>query len=208
MSKKTDAIYYQNFINSIDCACRASRLLATTLENFNHAEVMDRVKEMHVIENEADKCRHEISELLVNAFITPLERDDIMEISHHLDDIVDALDDALMRIYMYDVKSIKPEALEMIKVVIKACDVLKQVTLELQSFKKSKTIRENMILINSLENEGDKIFMQAIRKLYTDENIATRDIIIWKDIYNYLERCLDSCEKTTKIIEITMLKNS
>ncbi len=208
MSKKTDAIYYQNFINSTDCSCRAARLLHSIFENFNYEEVIDRMKEMHAIENEADKYRHDISELLADAFITPLERDDIMKISHHLDDIVDALDDALMRVYMYNVKSIKDEAVEMIKIVIETCDVLKQVTSELQNFKKSTTIRKNMSLINSLENQGDKIFLQAVRKLYVDENISTRDIIIWKDIYNYLERCIDSCEKTIKIIEIAMLKNS
>lgn len=207
MSKKSDAVYYDNFIHCIDCACRASRLLADYLADFDPAQVEEQMDAIHSIENEADQYRHDISALLVDAFITPLERDDIMSISHMLDDIVDSLDDVLMRIYMCNITEIRPEAIQFVSLAIQSCDLLKKVMEEFQNFKKSKTIHQNLIAVNSLENEGDKLYLESMRRLHTSD-LPTIDIISWRDIYHYLERCLDSCESAAHMIEVAMMKNS
>lgn len=207
MSKKTDAIYYENYLSCVDCACRSARLIHAFFKDFDTNRVEEEMEKMHAIEREADKHRHAMSKMLGESFITPIERDDMMSISHNLDEIVDALDDVLMRIYMCDIKEIKEDAILLTEIAIKACDLLKEVMLEFENFKRSKTIKENLVAVNTAEDEGDRIFLHAMRKLHVEEH-SVIDIVSWRDIYRYLERCIDSCEHAADVIELAMMKNS
>ena len=55
--------------------------------------------EMHKIEHEADLKKHDLLNTLAKAFITPIEQEDIMQISRNLDDLTDKIEDVLIRIY-------------------------------------------------------------------------------------------------------------
>ena len=65
----------------------------------------------HEIERSADERRHDLTDKLTKAFITPIEREDIVTLSHHIDEVTDKLEEVLIRIYINNVKTIRPEAL-------------------------------------------------------------------------------------------------
>src|SRR5699024_5681953 len=143
------------------------------------------ISKIHEIEHEGDQKRHELVEALAKSFITPIEREDIMELSRNIDDVTDAVEDIALRIYMCNVKTIRSEAIEMAKMAINACSVLKELMTEFENFKKSKELKRLVIEINKLESDGDLLYMKSIRDLHTTEKDPIA-LIAWRDIYNYM----------------------
>ena len=82
MSKKQDEFYFNNFIECADYACNAAHLLEDVMDNFDPDSLPGRLDEMHRLEHAADECKHKMIDVLAKAFITPIEREDIIELSH------------------------------------------------------------------------------------------------------------------------------
>ncbi len=71
---------------------------------------------------------------------------------------------------------------------------------------KPTNLAERIIAVNSLENEGDRMFRDTIAGLFDGEMRCT-DIIKWKGISELLEGAVDECEHGANVIESIVLKN-
>ena len=207
MSKKSDSYYFQNFIECVECGCQAAKMLEDNLNHFDTGLLQDKLDELHRIEHDADKKKHEMMAVLVKAFITPIEREDIILLSQSIDEVTDKIEDVLIRIYINNVQQIRPEALTFIKVIIRCCEALKEVMEEFADFRKSKTLHGLIIEINALEEEGDRLFIESMRKLHAEVTDPI-EIIAWREIYVYLEKCCDACEHVADVVESVIMKNT
>ena len=84
---------------------------------------------------------------------------------------------------------------------------IQEVMEEFADFKKSKTLHGLIIEINALEEEGDRMFIDSMRKLHTEVKDPI-EIIAWREIYVYLEKCCDACEHVADIVESVIMKNT
>ena len=208
MSKKSDSYYFQNFIECVECGCQAAKMLEDNLNHFDTGLLQDKLDELHRIEHDADKKKHEMMAVLVKAFITPIEREDIILLSQSIDEVTDKIEDVLIRIYINNVQQIRPEALAFIKVIIRCCEALKEVMEEFADFRKSKTLHGLIIEINALEEEGDRLFIESMRRLHAEGDPIPIEIIAWREIYVYLEKCCDACEHVADVVESVIMKNT
>ena len=207
MAKKGDRYYFDNFTACVECSCRAAKLLGDTLRNYSKTELSEKRKQIHEIEHEADMKKHDLMNMLNKAFITPIEREDIVSLAQNLDDITDTIEDVFLRLYICNIDAIKDNAIAMINLVIAACEALKAATEEFPEFRKSTKLKEYLIRINDLEEEGDNLYIEGMRELHAGgENPLT--VIAWRDIYSYLERCMDACEHAADVMETVIMKNS
>ena len=207
MAKKSDNYYFENFIQCVECGCQAAMMLEENLANFDVNRLSENLDELHKIEHDADKKKHEMMGVLVKAFITPIEREDIILLSQCIDEVTDQIEDVLIRIYINNVHTIRPEALQFTKVIIRCCKVLKEIMEEFANFKKSKTLHGLIIEINALEEEGHRLFIDSMRRLHT-EVTDPLEIIAWREIYNFLEKCCDACEHVADAVESVIMKNT
>ncbi len=207
MSKKSDQYYFDNFIACTNCACQAARMLEENLNNFQVETLMENLDALHQIEHEADQKKHEMMGVLVKAFITPIEREDIILLSQGIDEVTDKIEDVLIRVYINNVRSIRQDAVEFTKVIIRCCETLKKMMEEFADFKKSKEIYQRIVDINALEEEGDRLFIRSMRRLHT-EVADPIEIIAWREIFVYLEKCCDACEHVADAVESVIMKNS
>ncbi len=207
MAKKQDAFYFDTFVSAVDCACRAADILNDTMKNYAPEALGERLGVMHEVENEADCKKHELMEVLAKAFITPIEREDIMLLSRNIDDLVDDIEDVIIRLYCNNIKTIRPDALNTAELIAKCTRVVKSLMQEFANFKHSKMLRQYMIDINTLEEEADKLFINSVRELHV--NCADpMEVFAWHELYRYLEHCMDSCEHVAEIVESVVMKNS
>ena len=148
-----------------------------------------------------------MTDKLARAFITPIEREDIVELSQNIDTMTDQVEDVLMRIYMGNVQEIEPDALEMTDVVIQCCEKVRDLLKTFSDFRHSKEMKNRIIEINDLEETSDRLFMKSMRKLHTECSDPLH-IIVWREIYIYLERCADAWEDVADTVASGVMKNS
>lgn len=207
MAKKQDDFYFQNFITCAEFSSQAAHLLKDILSDFRPEETKKRLDELHAIEHAADEKKHELNDKLVKAFITPIEREDIASLSQQIDNLTDKIEEVFIRIYINNVSKIRPEALEMLDIVIRCCEEICGLMREFANFRRSKELKDRIIRINSLEEEADRLYIANMRALHSEERDVL-EIIAWREIYSYLEKCADACEHAADVVEGVVMKNS
>lgn len=207
MSKKQDSFYYENFSECVACACQAAHYLEDTLKSFDPQRLHDVLDGLHQVEHAADEKKHELSNVLARAFITPIEREDILLLSQSIDEITDKIEDVMLRLWCNNIQSIRPDAIELGAVLINCCEELRLLLDEFADFHKSKKLREYIIHINTMEEQADKLFIESMRRLHTTCTDPL-EIISWREIYIYMEKCADACEHVADAVESVIMKNS
>jgi uncharacterized protein Yka (UPF0111/DUF47 family) len=207
MANKAHYNYFSGFAASAECACRAAALLDETIRDFKAEEVVVRMDEIHRIEHEADQLKHTALEHLAREFLPPIERSDISTLQNELDNVVDGIDEVMRLLNMFHVTSLRPDTARFSEHLARCCGVLNEVVCEFCNFKKSKTIKEKIILVNTLESEGDTLHYDAVKLLFSSSEDAL-SVMVWKNIYDCFESCFDACEHVADVIEEVILANN
>ncbi|HHX68508.1 MAG: DUF47 family protein [Miniphocaeibacter sp.] len=199
--------YYDGFVRMSKKAQECAYYLNNEFKNFDKSILESKIKEIHAIEHESDEIKHEIMENLVKEFLPPIEREDIMNITHFLDNVTDNLEEVLINLYILNIDSITDRAIELSELIIECVETMYKCIEELHNFKKSKTLLSLIISVNTIEEEGDTLYLKTMNELYR-KNSDPIYIMTWSKIYDLLEKCLDSCEAVADELEVIILKNS
>ncbi|HJX49702.1 MAG TPA: DUF47 family protein [Gaiellaceae bacterium] len=160
-------------------------------------------REIKELEHEGDRFTHEVIDLLNRTFITPFDRDDMYRLITVLDDICDNIDDAAEKITGYGVREIRSQATEQAHVIHRSASKLREAIAELEGFKDSRRV---LIELRELEDEGDRIALQAISELFNGGTDAIT-LVRWKDIHESLEEAVNACENAADVLEAILVKN-
>ncbi|MCH4240271.1 MAG: DUF47 family protein [Oscillospiraceae bacterium] len=207
MTKKKSP-YYDGFVSMIDYSCKAAAELQNVLEHFDTEALPKKREEMHQIEHSADNEKHKMMQQLAREFITPIEREDIIELAQAIDDITDCIEDVLMRVYMYHMQSIRPEAREFAQLIVKCCGLLKAVLSEFYNFRKETHIHDSVVEVNTLEEDGDRLYVATVHQLYGENTVEPEVKLGWVRTFDCLEECCDSCEHVANLVESIIMKNT
>lgn len=206
MAKKNNP-YFDDFMAMIECSCRAAEHLQDTLNNFNPKELKEKCKVMHEIENQGDDMKREMLKRLTKEFIPPIDREDIIEMSNELDNVTDKIEDIMMHVYIYNIRKIHPDALIYTEIIGRYCNALQKAVMEFPRFRKSTILEEMIVEINLIEEEGDRLYLKAVRELFKNETNPV-EIIVWSKILDLMEDCCDTCKHVSNVMEQVMMKNA
>lgn len=200
--------YYNTFEEMIDYSHKAALFLQDTLTNFDRETLAEKRIQLHAIEHSSDEVKHNMMHKLAKEFITPIEREDIIELAQEIDDITDRIEDVLLSVYMYNFSSVREESLQFADIIVKCCVQLKAALAKFYNFRKAAPdILTKLIDVNTLECEGDELYIEAVHRLYV-EDCEALETFAWTRVFDQLEKCCDSCEHTANMIERIMMKNS
>jgi predicted phosphate transport protein (TIGR00153 family) len=194
--------YFRLFSEYADNLDEAARLLVDLMNDF--ADVKSKARRMLELEHVGDKIVHDIVRRLNKTFITPLDREDIYSLAATLDEILDSIEAAADMMLLYRIATPTTQAVEQAAVIARQTAVLKTA---IDNLEKRKGLDEHWIEVHRLENDGDRLYRDAVAELF-DGDMKCTDIIKWKDIYSTLEHAIDDCEHVANIIESIVLKNS
>jgi len=207
MARKKDSNYFATFVELVNYSCEAARLLYDIMNDYNPDELEEKMKLMHNIEHAGDVERHIMMKKLAKEFITPIEREDIIAMADAIDNVTDYIEDVLMRMYMFNIRTIREDALTMAGIIVRCCESLREALREFHNFRKSPTLHNLIVEINRMEEEGDELFVKATRKLYVSGKDPI-EVYGWGRTLHYMEICCDACEDAANIIESIVMKNS
>ena len=200
--------YFKLFETGIEISNKAAKALQSALSGSEINEAgIHKLKE---IEHEGDKLVHDASNLISDAFITPIERPDMMNMVASIEALTDSIDDIANQIYMMHIEKKDETSDKFVDLIVKACEELSKLMDSFKQFKKNQTeIHKINILVNHIEEEGDALFTSAIRKLFDPANPTdTFDIIRKQNLYNSFENALDCCEDVADIVESIIISNT
>jgi len=200
-----DEKFFDMFERASSNLGKAGQAFTDLLKDFTDIE--QKVKNIKDIEHEGDIITHEIFDKLNRTFITPIDREDIHQITSEVDDVLDFILATADRLSLYKIKKPTPEAVKLTEVLVSAIEILGKAVYSLKDRSHSRRTLDYCVEINRLENEGDMIHKSAIAELFADGKDAI-EIIKWRDIYDHLEEAIDMCEDVADTVEGIVVKNA
>ena len=161
---------------------------------------------MKEYETKGDTYVHEVIKELNNAFITPIEREDILALTMSMDDVLDGIEHTAALFEMYSITTADDFMLKFVE-AIKMCSHEIEDSINLLINKKLPQIRQHAIKIKDYESQCDGIQRQSIKHLFSVEKDPIR-IIQYKEIYENLEDIADYCQNVANTLETIIMKNA
>lgn len=158
-----------------------------------------------VFEQKGDDLVSKLLALLNTTYITPLDREDFVELAVSLDDVIDGLHACAVRLQLYNVQATTPTMLQFMADIRTAADEIEQAIQKLR-VGDLVHIRHHLKQLNVLEKQGDQILHEALRRLFAEHTDAL-EVIKLKEIYEILENVTDRCEDVADVLESVILKN-
>lgn len=166
-----------------------------------------KIKELEKLEHRGDELTHDIIAELHKAFITPIDREDIFLIAKETDNIIDNIEATAHRFSMFNITKTTEDAQKMAGLIVASAQKLAEIMHDLRKIKKIAIDNQLVVEINRLENEGDQIYRNAVKDLYSG-NFDPLTVIKWREILDHLENTLDALEDVANIVEGIAMKNT
>jgi len=167
--------------------------------------VRERVGIISDFEHQGDAITHQIMTQLYRSFITPIDREDIAQLAHALDDITDFIQAVAETMYLYKVDQPTGTARELVDLIVEAVQEVEKAVSAISVRIERKNILQQCIEINRLENLGDQFYRSLMSELFASSNDIAA-LIKWREIYGYMEGVLDRCEDVANILEGICIK--
>jgi len=195
--------YIEQSADNVRDAANVYASLAKATSRNDIARVRDELKQL---EHVGDKLTHTIFEELNRSFITPFDREDIYSLTKRMDDVLDLMDHVADILVIYGIERIDDGMAMLLDVTKRAVEDIHK---SIHSLRKMSYdgIRDQLVNVHALENEGDRLYRHFIGNLYAEEKDAIR-LMKYSSIYNELEQTIDKCEDLMNVVEAILLKQA
>ena len=181
---------------------RAADLLDQMLRGYPETKMLAR--EILLCEQEGDRITHDVIQRLNQTFVTPIDREDILELASGLDDVVDFTEEVADYLGLYKVEAPMEQAQRLAHILLQAT---RQVSEAIPRMRDFKDISHYTGEIHRLENEADRVTREAIASLF-DNGIDPMVVLRWKDLFERLEDAIDATELVANVLSGIVIKNS
>ena len=200
--RSSDREFFDLFERAGANIVRAAELLDEMLASYpEHPEL---ARDILACEHDGDQITHDIISRLNQSFVTPIDREDILQLASALDDIVDYTEEVADYLGLYKIEAPMAQSQRLAGVLR---DATRQISAAIPLIRTFKDISQHMVEVHRLENEGDRIVREAIASLF-ESGIDPMVVIRWKDIFERLENAIDSTERAAFILEGIVIKNA
>jgi len=195
--------FFTLFLKHANIVLQASQLLVEGAQSGN-SQLAKNAARIKQLEREGDEIIHDTFTRLNQTFITPLDPEDIHELSSRLDDVLDDIEDAAYRLSAYKLDPIPPSVVELCQVVH---DSAKSLVKAFEALNRDAPVLEHCIEVNRLEDYADQMLRQAVAALFEHERDPIA-LIKLKEVYEFLEDTTDRCEDVADVLQNVVVKNS
>ncbi|WP_462408861.1 DUF47 domain-containing protein [Neobacillus sp. Marseille-QA0830] len=202
--KKNDK--FSALLNNISANLKESSNFFADYKLKNISDLKIFSEKMKEYESKGDSFVHEIIKELNDAFITPIEREDILHLAMSMDDVLDGLEATAALFEMYSITQ-ADDFMQQFVVSIQGSVEEIDAAVALLSNKKLPQIREHAIKIKDYESKCDNVLRSSIKNLFNVEKDPIR-IIQYKEIYENLEDIADYCQTVANTLETIIMKNA
>jgi hypothetical protein len=198
--------FYDLFEQATSNLVVAAKKLVDLFDNYENVEA--KAKELKELEHGGDVITHEIIARLHRTFVTPIDREDITQLTHSMDDVMDFIEAAARTAFLYGITQPTERARELARIVLKMAVKLNEVVPRLRRRDQYFWILKQCVEINTLENDADDVQHAALAELFEVCHLNACEVIKWREIYEHLESATDRGEDIANVLEGIVLKHA
>jgi len=161
-----------------------------------------KIKEAELV---GDQIAKNLYKTLSSTFITPFDREDIFELIHATDSVLDLMYGAAKQTHLYKLMVIPDEFRDMADTIRKASIEINTAFNGLRDVLNLSKYKDNCHRIGELEEHADDINHRYLAKLFQEEKDAI-ELIKKKDILAALEKAVDRCDDVADILSSVIIK--
>ncbi|MCK4368837.1 MAG: DUF47 family protein, partial [Dehalococcoidales bacterium] len=158
--------FYDLFQASAQNMVQAAKSLKEMVNTWEHVE--GKVGEITELEHQGDSITHEIMARVHRTFVTPFDREDIVQLAHVLDDVTDFIHAAADAMLLYKVDRPGKRAQELADIIVQATEEVERVMPQLKKRIVLSQVLKRCVEINRLENVADRVYRSAMAELFAD----------------------------------------
>ena len=189
---------------SADAARQSTRALIAMLNQKSSSPSLD---EFRVARRREKEIMAQISQALVNTFVTALEREDIEGLSAALYKIPKTVEKFAERYVMFADRLGEVDYASRAVLLEKAAGVIVEMVAQLRKGMRLEEMKALNDRMQAIESEADRLILILYQDLFTNERDASR-LILRKDLFELLEKAIDRCRDAGNVIYAIVLKNS
>lgn len=196
--------FYTLLESSAGAASESAQALQTLLEAHGEPMLLDSFRAARRREKD---LAGQISEALVNTFVTALDREDIEAMSSALYRIPKTIEKFAER-YVIVAKRIEGIDFASRAVLLtSATGAVVEMVAELRNGMNISRMRKLQDRLQATESEADRLLLEPYRDLYLASDDPVR-VMLAKDLFELMEKAIDRCRDVGNVIYSIVLKNS
>ena len=196
--------FYGLLEQSADAAHESAKALQALVTQTDHAPVMAAFAATRAREK---ALAAQISEELVNTFVTALDREDIEALNSALYKIPKTVEKFAERYEIVAARLSDVDFAQRAQVLEQASAVVSEMIGELRRGLRIDPVKKLQDRLQTLESEGDRMLLAPYRTLYVEGNDAMKAMLA-KDLFELLEKAIDKCRDVGNIVYSIVLKHS
>lgn len=158
------------------------------------------------IKHKSSDATHHTVEALNQTFITPIEREDILNITLSLNKITKRILRSAVSFRVYRINKFPEDMRYQAEILMAATNEVKTCIEQLRTLRKPNALAESHKRMIEIERRGDEIFAQAIENLFSGKFDAL-DVIKFRGIYRDIESAMDYCNSVSDTVLNVAIKN-
>ncbi|HEX5450438.1 MAG TPA: DUF47 family protein [Gaiellaceae bacterium] len=162
-------------------------------------------EEVKELEHEGDRILAELLSRTNSMFGMMLDRDDLVDLAHAVDDVADAIENASELLGLYGVESPTKQSFVLCELLVGATSRLATLLVNVRNLDGAS---DDIRAIKEIEDEADGVARAARASLFKDDRIDPVVVIRWKDIYEALEDAVDACDTAASRVGNILVKNA
>ncbi len=163
----------------------------------------DFAEKVRSLEKEADEHRRIIIAELNRTFATPIDREDIFQLSRALDDVMDYADNTVIELTAYEL-SADEHIRTMIDIMIRAYEELVKAIKYLKSY--PNVANDHAVRAKKFENDMEQAYHRALSDLFKGTDPI--HMLKMREVYRHLSNCADRSDEAANIILSIVMKST
>ncbi len=199
-----DKIFYTFFDESISIAHESSLFLQNILNKKQDEDYIQKAKYLRTRSKDVtEKCLQKLS----TTFVTPIDSEDIQNISILISKITKKNVRIVKRIIIYNFDANDQNIKEQVNFLVKATEELKSAIGQLNKKDNVVLFTESNLRIKELESKEDAVLFDAWTELFL-QNRDALTVLKVNDLYKNIESALETCFNLSDLLLNVVLKYS
>ncbi len=196
--------FYGLLEQSATAACDSANAMQALLSHDGEGPLMTSFTTNRVREK---ALAAQISEELMNTFVTALDREDIEALNSALYKIPKTIEKFAERYEIVSARVAGVDFAQRAQILTQSTAVVLQMIVQLRRSLQIDPMKKLQDRLQALESEGDRMLLAPYRTLYVEGGDVMRAMLA-KDLFELIEKAIDKCRDVGNILYSIVLKNS